>query len=95
MKCPAVEYVIQNTDIAKGVDEEFRTVYPIQSFTSKRYGKERYMQTINEAFVQEKVSHETLTHGLKYMSDKVGLTTMPKCLVESILLLIMTRWIGS
>ena len=82
MNCPAVEYVIQNTDIAKGVDDEFRTVYPNQSFTSKRYGKERYIQTLNEAFVQEKVSHETLTRGYKYSSDKIGLTTMKKYMCD-------------
>lgn len=82
MVCPAVEYVIQNTDIAKSVDDEFRTVYLNQSFTSKRYGKERYIQTLNDAFVQEKVSHETLTHGYKYSSDKVGLTTMKKYMCD-------------
>lgn len=82
MKCPSVNYVIQTTDYAKSVDDEFRTVYPNQSFTSKRYGKERYIQTLNEAFVQEKVSHETLTHGYKYSSDKVGLTTMKKYMCD-------------
>ena len=82
MKCPSVNYVIQTTDYAKIVDDEFRTVYPNQSFTSKRYGKERYIQTLNDAFVQEKVSHETLTHGYKYMSDKIGLTTMKKYMCD-------------
>lgn len=82
MKCPSVNYVIQTTDYAKSVDDELRTVYPNQSFTSKRYGKERYIQTLNEAFVQEKVSHETLTHGYKYSSDKVGLTTMKKYMCD-------------
>jgi hypothetical protein len=82
MKCASVNYVIQTTDYAKSVDDELRTVYPNQSFTSKRYGKERYIQTLNEAFVQEKVSHETLTHGYKYSSDKVGLTTMKKYMCD-------------
>lgn len=82
MKCPSVNYVIQTTDYAKSVDDELRTVYPNQSFTSKRYGKDRYIQTLNEAFVQEKVSHESLTHGYKYSSDKVGLTTMKKYMCD-------------
>jgi hypothetical protein len=82
MKCPAVNYIIQTTDYAKKVDDELRTVYPNQSFTSKRYGKDRYIQTLNEAFVQEKVSHETLIDGYKYQTDKVGLTTMKKYMAD-------------
>ena len=82
MKCAAVDYVIYSNTSTNIVDDELRTVYPNQSFTSKRYGKERYIQTLNEAFVQEKVSHETLTHGYKYQTDKVGLTTMKKYMCD-------------
>jgi hypothetical protein len=78
MNCPAVEYVIHNTDVAKEIDEGIRKQYPNQSFTSKRYGKDRYIQTLNDALVQEKISHETLTHGNKYLSDKVGFVTAKK-----------------
>ena len=82
MLCPAVEYVMHETEYARQIDDGIRIQYPNQSFTSKRYGKERYIQTLNEAFVNEKVSHETLTHGYKYSSDKVGLTTMKKYMCD-------------
>lgn len=78
MNCPSVEYVIYETEDAREIDEGIRRIYPNQSFTSKRYGKERYIQTLNEAFIQEKVSHETLISGEKYMADKVGINTMKK-----------------
>lgn len=78
MKCPSIDYVIQNTDIAKEMDEDIRTVYPNQSFSSKRYGKDRYIQTLNNSLANENVSHETLVSYKKYKSDKVGLTTLEK-----------------
>lgn len=78
MKCPSIDYVIQNTDIAKQMDDNIRTVYPNQSFSSKRYGKERYMQTLNDALARENVSYETLVSYSKYASDKIGLTTLNK-----------------
>jgi hypothetical protein len=78
MRCPAVEYIIYETEDARQIDDGIRKIYPNQSFTSKRYGKDRYIQNLNEAFIKEKVSHETLTHGYKYLSDKVGLTTTKK-----------------
>jgi len=76
MRCSSVNYVMYNTDYAKSLDDEIRTVYPNQSFTSKRYGKDRYIQTLNTALESEKVSHETLVSGIKYMSDKVGYNTV-------------------
>jgi hypothetical protein len=82
MICPAVDYIIYETDDAKQIDEGIRIQYPNQSFTSKRYGKERYIQTLNDAFVQEKVSHETLVKGYKYQTDKVGLTTVKKYMCD-------------
>ena len=78
MRCPAVDYVIRNSDVAKYADETFRAVYPNQSFTSKRYGKERYIQTLNTAFETEGMNYKPLISGVKYMSDKIGLTTMKK-----------------
>lgn len=76
MKCPSVNYVISATDYAKKLDDEIRVTYPTQSFTSKRYGKKRYLEILNHAFQTENVSHETLTTGIKYMSDKVGYNTV-------------------
>lgn len=78
MKCPSVDYVIQATEYAKTLDDELRTVYPNQSFTSKRYGNTRYMDTLNEAFVKEGISHEPLIETYRYKSDKIGLTTLQK-----------------
>ena len=82
MKCPAVDYVIRNSDVAKYADETFRAVYPNQSFTSKRYGKDRYIQTLNTSFEIEGISHKPLVSGVKYMSDKIGLTTMKKYMAD-------------
>lgn len=82
MKCPAVDYVIRNSDVAKYADETFRTVYPNQSFTSKRYGKDRYIQTLNTALEVEGINHKPLISGVKYMSDKIGLTTMKKYMAD-------------
>jgi hypothetical protein len=78
MNCPSVEYVIRNSEIAKYADDTFRAVYPNQSLTSKRYGKERYIQTLNDQLTHENVSHETLVSYQKYKSDKIGLTTLNK-----------------
>jgi len=76
MKCPSVNYVISSTYYAKTLDDEIRVKYPNQSFTSKRYGKKRYIEELNGAFEKENVSHETITTGIKYMSDKVGYNTV-------------------
>jgi hypothetical protein len=82
MKCPAVDYVIYSNTSTNIVDDEFRTVYPNQSFTSKRYGKDRYIQTLNTALEVEGISYKPLISGVKYMSDKIGLTTMKKYMAD-------------
>lgn len=82
MKCPSVNYVIQTTDYAKKLDDELRTVYPNQSFTSKRYGKDRYIQTLNTALEVEGIVFEPLIRGDKFASDKIGLTTMKKYMAD-------------
>lgn len=82
MKCPSVDYVIRNSDIAKYADDTFRAVYPNQSFTSKRYGKERYIQTLNDSLANENILHETLIKGYKYATDKIGLTSMKKYMCD-------------
>jgi hypothetical protein len=71
-----VSYVIWNTEELHNIDDEFREIYPNQSFTSKRYGKTRYMQSLNDAFIAEEILHEPLSTGIKLMSDKVGLNTV-------------------
>lgn len=50
--------------------------YPTQSFTSKRYGKTRYLQTLNDALISEGIEHMPLTQGIKYQSGKIDKTTV-------------------
>ena len=72
----AVRYIIDNSDIAKRNDAQARFDYVDQSFTSKRYGQERYLKTLNEALEAQGVSHLPLTMAKKYLCDKVGLNTV-------------------
>ena len=72
----AVKYITDNSDIAKANDVQARFDYVQQSFTSKRYGKDRYIQTLNMAFEEQGVAFEPLTTGRKYMCDKVGINTV-------------------
>ena len=72
----AVKYITDNSDIAKRNDAQARFDYVDQSFTSKRYGKERYLNTLNNALQGQEMSFEPLVQGIKYMSDKVGINTV-------------------
>lgn len=76
MPHPSVDYIIQNTQEARDLDRDIRFEYMQQSFTSKRYGKARYIETLNTAFEKEGIQFKPLTTGKKYMSDKVGLNTL-------------------
>jgi hypothetical protein len=76
MDHPAVKYIIDNSDIAKANDVQARFDYIDQSFTSKRYGKTRYIDTLNNALEGQGMKFERLTQGMKYVSDKVGLNTL-------------------
>jgi hypothetical protein len=76
MDHPAVNYIIDNSDIAKANDVQARFDYIDQSFTSKRYGKTRYIDTLNNALEGQGMKFERLTQGMKYVSDKVGLNTL-------------------
>jgi hypothetical protein len=76
MEHPAVKYITDNSDIAKANDVQARFDYIQQSFTSKRYGKDRYIQTLNKAFEEQGVAFEPLVTGKKYMCDKVGINTV-------------------
>ena len=78
MECDPVSYVIWNTDEIQEQDRLIRLKYPNQSFTSKRYGKERYIQSINEALVSEKIPHKQIVNGKKYLVDKVGINTVKR-----------------
>lgn len=72
----AVRYIIDNSDIAKQNDVQARFDYVDQSFTSKRYGKTRYIDTLNKALEAQEMAFEPLVQGMKYISDKVGIETL-------------------
>jgi hypothetical protein len=76
MDHPAVKYIMDNSDIARDNDKQARFDYVDQSFTSKRYGKARYIDTLNNALAGQEMAFEPLTQGMKYMSDKVGINTV-------------------
>ena len=76
MDHPAVKYIMDNSDIARDNDRQARFDYVDQSFTSKRYGKERYLSTLNNALAGQEMAFEPLVQGMKYMCDKVGVNTV-------------------
>jgi hypothetical protein len=76
MNHDAVTYITEYSDLAKEVDLAFRQRYAKQSFTSKMYGKPRYIETLNQAFQEEDINHDILTSGIKYQADKVGYNTV-------------------
>jgi hypothetical protein len=76
MDHPAVKYIIDNSDIARKNDAQARFDYVDQSFTSKRYGKQRYLDTLNKALEAQGMKFEPLTRGSKYICDKVGINTL-------------------
>ena len=72
----AVKYIMDNSDIAKRNDAQARFDYVDQSFTSKRYGKTRYIDTLNNALEGQGMKFKPLTNGKKYICDKVGIETL-------------------
>jgi hypothetical protein len=65
---PIIEQTLDISDI--------REKYPNQSFSSKRFGKERYITTLNEALNSEGMNYQELKTTKKYMADKVGINTL-------------------
>ena len=76
MDHPAVKYIMDNSDIARKNDAQARFDYVDQSFTSKRYGKTRYIDTLNNALEGQGMKFEPLVQGMKYVCDKVGIETL-------------------
>lgn len=72
----AVRYIIDNSDIAKKNDAQARFDYVDQAFVSKRYGKQRYLDTLNNALQSQEMKFEPLVQGMKYVCDKVGIETL-------------------
>jgi hypothetical protein len=65
---PIIEQTLDISDI--------REKYPNQSFSSKRFGKDRYLTTLNEALNSEGMNYLELKTTKKYMADKVGINTL-------------------
>jgi hypothetical protein len=78
MMHPAVEYIIKGGEETIKSDNDIRKIYPNQSFTSKRFGKKRYIEALNQAFKDQSLVHQELVTGIKLMADKVGLNTVMK-----------------
>jgi hypothetical protein len=76
MDHPALRYIMDNSDIAKDNDRDARFEYVDQAFVSKRYGKGRYLTTLNRALEDHGMKFEPLTRGSKYICDKVGIETL-------------------
>jgi len=72
----ATRYIIDNSDIARRNDAQARFDYVDQAFVSKRYGKERYLDTLNNALAGQEMKFEPLVQGIKYICDKVGKETV-------------------
>lgn len=73
-----VHYIIENSQESIDADNLFRKSHPAQSLTSKRFGKARYIETLNDALQASTVPSEPLLHGIKFMADKVGLNTVQR-----------------
>lgn len=76
MDHPATTYIIESGDAEKASDGIIRHFYPNQSFTSKRFGKKRYMEALNLSMAKENLNHLPLSAGIKFASDKIGKTTL-------------------
>jgi hypothetical protein len=72
----ATRYIIDNSDIARRNDAQARFDYVDQAFVSKRYGKTRYIDTLNNALAGQEMKFEPLVQGMKYVCDKVGIETL-------------------
>lgn len=76
MNHDAVDYIIKGGEETINKDDALRQVYPNQSFTSKRFGKKRYIEALNKAFEDLSMDYLPLTKGVKLLSDKVGVNTV-------------------
>lgn len=65
---PIIEQTLDISDI--------RAKYPNQSFVSKRFGKDRYLTTLNASLENEGIKHLPINTGKRYMADKVGINTL-------------------
>jgi N-methylhydantoinase B/oxoprolinase/acetone carboxylase alpha subunit len=78
MSHPSVDYIIQNSPESIEADNLFRKTQTSQALVSKRFGKARYIETLNNAFKASLVPFEPISDGIKYLSDKVGINTVTR-----------------
>jgi hypothetical protein len=76
MSHPSIDYIIENSPESIEADNLFRKTQTSQALVSKRFGKTRYIETLNNAFEASRVPFEPIFDGIKYMSDKVGINTV-------------------
>lgn len=57
---------------------ELEELYPKQGFVSKRLGKLKYIEQMNDALNSGGIKHIPMVSGKKYLSDKVGKATVLK-----------------
>ena len=76
MKHESVDYIINCGEETIKKDNHIRVMFPNQSFTSKRFGKKRYLEAVNEGLESQSMEFLPVTQGIKFMSDKVGLNTV-------------------
>lgn len=75
MNHPSVDYILQGGEETIKKDNHIRVMLPNQSFTSKRFGKKRYLEAVNEGLESQAMEFVPVTQGIKYMADKVGINT--------------------
>lgn len=76
MSHPSIDYIIENSPESIEADNLFRKTQTSQALVSKRFGKARYIETLNNAFEVSGVPFEPILDGIKYVSDKVGISTV-------------------
>ena len=69
-------FSLSNEDLQKL--QALETEQPSQGFVSKRFGKKRYIDAMNEALITQGIKHLPLVEGKKYLADKVGRPTVLK-----------------
>ena len=73
-----LDLVFEPTEEISLLIEELAEKHPSQGFVSKRLGKTRYIEQMNNVLTSLGLSHRPLTTGIKYMSDRVGKNTVIK-----------------
>ena len=73
-----LDLVFEPTEEIANLIAELEELYPSQGFVSKRLGKARYLEKMNDVLDSLGISHLPLTTGIKYMSDRVGKNTVIK-----------------